>query len=336
MEFSRLRRVLSRLLFAAFALSLISFDSTGALAQFGFRHGSGAHFRASGGHRWSGHGWGGHRWGGHAGFGRWSGSGGYFHHGYAGRWPAFHRSWNHGYRSGFNGYGRHVYARPVYGGYGYGGYGSGGGYGNYGYGHMATLTLRHHATAPPRHGYGRQGYGQHGYGRHGYGHHGYGGHSYDRGGYGHGGYGRRGHGFFPHSTCVWPSERSAETVIVAGPRGAPPDPLLVPSLADLPVSLGIRSAPIAAPAIYTVGSGKGRSAPAASRSCRAGVTRATATLPPSGRSSSASVPRASVLNQRFVLDFPLVGLEVRMSMPLSCWCCSESERAELEGLADTR
>jgi hypothetical protein len=105
------------------------------------------------------------------------------------------------------------------------------------------------------HGFRRPAFFYPGYGRFGYGYHGYGRHYYGRSGYGPHGYGRRGYGFFPHTSWLEPSERFADTVIVAEPRPAGSDPGLVPSVADLPTSLGIRSAPVAAPAIVTVSSG---------------------------------------------------------------------------------
>jgi hypothetical protein len=114
----------------------------------------------------------------------------------------------------------------------------------------------------PHYGYGRAGYG-HGYyrfnhGRYGYGHHGHGRHFYGRQGpwyYGYPGYGGR--GFFPHSTWLWPSSYSNGDVTLSTvePEDAPPVPPGIPSVADLPVSTGIASAPAASPAIYVLSSG---------------------------------------------------------------------------------
>ena len=250
-----MRRVPSRLLFAAFALSLSPLTSGGVLAEPGFRHGAAAHGRA---------------------FGGWHGSAprhGAFHsRGFARSGPAFGSYGHHARRFGFHdfrrggspfyGHGRVLHASPFYGPYSYGrvffghhGYGSGV-YGHHGFDRHVYGQHGYGRLGYGHHGYGRIGYGHHGYGRIGYGHHGYGGHFYGRGGYGHDGYGRRGYGFFPHSTWVWPSDRYVEPVVALA---SAPHPALagIPSVADLPVSLGIRSTPAASPAIYVVGSGTG-------------------------------------------------------------------------------
>jgi hypothetical protein len=236
-----MRRVPSRLLFAAFALSLTSFGPTGAVAEPGFRHGSGGHVRA---------------FGRHGGFKGWSGSRGYLQRGFGayghhGRRFGFYDFRRHG--GFFHGYGRSIQASPFYGPYSYGRVF----FGHHGYGRDAYGRHDFGRLGYGHHGYGRIGYGHHDYGRLGYGHHGYGGHFYGRGGYGSYGYGRRGYGFFPHTSWVWPSY--AAPAIALGAATAPPDPVLagIPSVADLPVSLGIRSAPVAAPAIYVVGSDTG-------------------------------------------------------------------------------
>jgi hypothetical protein len=233
-----MRRVPSRLLFAAFALSLSPLTSGGVLAEPGFRHGAAAHGRA---------------------FGGWHGSAprhGAFHgRGFARSGPAF-GSYGHARRFGFHdfrrggspfyGHGRVLHASPFYGPYSYGrvffDHGGYGGYGHHGYGGYG------------HHGYGRLGYGHHGYGRIGYGHHGYGGRFYGRGGYGHDGYGRRGYPLFLHSTWVWPPQAEPVVALASAPHPALAG---IASVADLPVSLGIRSAPAASPAIYVVGSGTG-------------------------------------------------------------------------------
>jgi hypothetical protein len=243
-----MRRVPSRLLFAAFTLSLTSLGPTGAFAEPGFRHGSGAHVRA---------------FGRHGGFKGWSGPRRYSHHGFARSGPAFGAYGHHARRFGFHGgffhgYGRSIHANRFYAPYGYGR----AFFGHHGYGHGVYGRQAFGRLGYGHHGYGRIGYGHHDYGTRFYGHHGYGGHFYGRSGYGsygHGpyGYGRRGYGFFPHTSWVWPSY--AAPAIALGTATAPPDPMLagIPSVADLPVSLGIRSAPVAAPAIYRVGSGTG-------------------------------------------------------------------------------
>ncbi|MDQ4136390.1 MAG: hypothetical protein M3158_09425 [Pseudomonadota bacterium] len=225
-----MRRVPSCLPFAAFALVLGALVPEGALAEPGFKFGSG-HHRAWGGHKGFSRGhWGSHR------------HGFFRHRGYAHHAPAFKYGYP-GYRFGFHrgyGYLRHVYGRHPYGRY-FHGYP-----GRYAYGR----AHHHHGDL----GYGRYGsvrhfYGHQGYGRHGYGYHGYGRHFY----------GRPGYGFFPHSTWVWPASHAyADATVVIEQGDAPPDPVVtaIPSLADLPVSLGIRSAPTAAPAIYTVDSGQ--------------------------------------------------------------------------------
>jgi hypothetical protein len=241
-----MRRVPSRLLFAALALSLGPL-TPGAFAEPGFRHGPPGSHRAFGGHagvqRWH---WGGPR------------HGAFHHRGYASRGPAFGGYGPHARRFGFHGYGRHGgyaygygrpgYASPFYGQHSYGRVFFGHTYGRVGYGQHAF----------GRHVYGRHVYGRHGYGRLGYGHHGYGSHFYGRGGYGHHGYGRGGYGFFPHSSWVWPSDRYAGPALVAVQSAEPPEPVRsgIPSLADLPVSVGIRSAPTASPVVYVLGSGK--------------------------------------------------------------------------------
>ncbi len=222
-----MRRVPSCLLFASLALALGALIPEGALAQFGFKQGPAMSSRA---------------WSGPKGFhrGHWSRPHGFGRHrGYAGHLPAFHGHRHGFYRHGFPGFGRYGHHRSVYGPYGY-----------------------------PRYSYGRQGYGGYGYGRHGYGHsgsgryfygqQGYGRHFYSRHGYGHHGYGRRGYGFFPHSTSLWPSlaPYGDPTVIVAQGDALPNPATDIPSVADLPVLAGIRSAPVAAPAVYVLGSGK--------------------------------------------------------------------------------
>ncbi len=218
-----MRRVPSCLLFASLALSLGALIPEGALAEPGFRFGPSAH-RAFGGHKGFGHGF-------------------FRHRGYARHAPVFPKYGRHVSRFGFHGFGHYRPLRHVYGGYGPGFYGH--------YGHVRNVYGHHHYG---RAGYGYSGYGHHGYGRglygrHGYGHHGYGRHFY----------GRHGYGYVPHSTWLWPASNAyADATVVIDAGGAPPDPVVavIPSLADLPVSTGIRSAPAASPAIYVVGSDK--------------------------------------------------------------------------------
>jgi hypothetical protein len=174
------------------------------------------------------HGFAGHHgaWGGHRGFsnGSWSRPHGslFRQRGYAHRAPAFHRN-SYFYSRGYQRFGGFGYPHSVYG----------------------------------RAGYGRHGYGGFNHGRYGYGYHGYGRHFYGRQGpwyygYGHPGYGGR--GFFPHSTWLWPSSYSDGDVTpsTVEPADAPSVPPGIPSVADLPVSTGIRSTPAAAPAVYVL------------------------------------------------------------------------------------
>ena len=65
------------------------------------------------------------------------------------------------------------------------------------------------------------------------------------------------HGFFPHRSWAWPYvEATGEATPLILESGEPPAPQRVftgiPSLADLPVSTGIRSEPPASPAIYVL------------------------------------------------------------------------------------
>jgi hypothetical protein len=71
--------------------------------------------------------------------------------------------------------------------------------------------------------------------------------------------GFRGHGFFPHRSSILPYwDRGDDlTLPFLEPEDIPPHRILtgIPSVADLPVSTGIRSAPAAAPIVYVIGSG---------------------------------------------------------------------------------
>jgi hypothetical protein len=144
--------------------------------------------------------------------------------------PAF-RGYAHGsYRPGTYGYGRS--------GFGF----SGRGYGSHRYGHGFGFPA-----------YGRRGYGSHGDGRYGYG---YSGHGRGYGSHGYYGYGSYGRGFYSGS-WLWP--RADVTVIpvaAVGPTGGPHPYPDIPSVADLPVSVGIRSAPAASPTVFVLGAGR--------------------------------------------------------------------------------
>jgi hypothetical protein len=166
-------------------------------------------------------------WGGHSGFGRghWTKP----RHGFAARWR-------------FPGHSRHFFTRH--------------GYPHYGYRHHG---YRHHYG---RHFYAQPGYGHDSYGSHFYGHRAYGGHLYGYRGYGSYpySYGRHGYGYhgyrsFPHWTGSY-LDRPGDVImpIVVRADAAPPVPLAIPSLADLPVAKGIPSAPAASPAIYVLNS----------------------------------------------------------------------------------
>jgi hypothetical protein len=176
---------------------------------------------------------------------------------HAGGWGG-HSSFRHwGHRHGFRSYARHAGFRHH--GFGFSRHGFGG-YSRFGYPHS---RFGHHGYPSygrrffSHVGYRHAGYGHHGYGRFGYGHHGYERHFYGRHGYGHHGYGRYGYGFFPRGSWLWPSlDAVGPTVIVGESDVRPAPPPAVPSLAELPVSTGIRSAPVAAPAIYVLESGK--------------------------------------------------------------------------------
>jgi hypothetical protein len=218
-----MRRVPSCLLFA-FALSFCLANADGALGGPGFRHGPASHHRA---------------WGGHTGFnrGHWTKP----RHGFAAPWR-------------FPRHSRHFFARC--------------GHPHHGYRHRG---YRHHAY--PAYFYGHPGYGDHGYGSLFYGHRGYGGHVYGYRGYGshpysygrHGyrhpfygvhGYGYHGYRHFPHWTGSYLDTSGEVTVpiIVHADVAPPPSPPAIPSVADLRVAMGIRSAPAASPAIYVLNS----------------------------------------------------------------------------------
>jgi hypothetical protein len=220
-----MRRVPSCLLFAALALSIGLLLPQGAIAGPGLRHGGG----------WGGHS-GSRHWGHRHGFRSYARHAGFRHHGFGFS------------RHGFGGYGRFGYSHSRFGHHGYPGYGRR---------FFSHVDYGHHHRYGYRHvGFSRFGYGHHGHGRLGYGHHGYGRHFYGRHGYGHHGYGRYGYGFFPRSSWLWPSFDPGPTVIVGEGDASPAPPPAVPSLAEMPASTGIRSAPVAAPAIYVLESGK--------------------------------------------------------------------------------
>ena len=124
-------------------------------------------------------------------------------------------------------------------------------------------SLPHVRHAPVRHRHehvvdgwrGHQGLGhgfcpQHGANRHGFPHHGHGFFPH------HGVKDHHGHSFFPHHTWMWPyvsSDLATATIIQQmTPAAAQPAMPAVPSMTDLPVSLGVRSAPAASPTIYVL------------------------------------------------------------------------------------
>lgn len=71
---------------------------------------------------------------------------------------------------------------------------------------------------------------------------------------------RHKHPIFPHHSWGWPYVEGTDATQIVIEQGAPTAYQLpvVPSLADLPVSAGIRSAPVGSPAIFVINS-SGRS-----------------------------------------------------------------------------
>ena len=72
---------------------------------------------------------------------------------------------------------------------------------------------------------------------------------------------KHGHGFFRHRTWAWPYVEAADnqaTVIVEHSPPPEPRPFLtgIPSVADLPVSTGIRSGPVGSPTLYVLDGNK--------------------------------------------------------------------------------
>lgn len=68
-------------------------------------------------------------------------------------------------------------------------------------------------------------------------------------------YGFHGHGFFPHRSWYGPYvEPPFDPTTFEPAEAPPPHPVLtgIPSVADLPVSAGIRSAPAASPTLYVL------------------------------------------------------------------------------------
>lgn len=66
------------------------------------------------------------------------------------------------------------------------------------------------------------------------------------------------HSYFPHRSWSWPYVARTDDRPLILEREAAPNPVLlgIPSIADLPVSAGIRSAPAAPPTVYVLGGGK--------------------------------------------------------------------------------
>jgi hypothetical protein len=220
-----MRRVPSCLL-SAFALSLAVSHAGGALAGPGAGHGPVAH------RSWGGHTGFNRAWGGHAGFnrGHWSG-------------PRLGARWGYArHAQPFRGKGYPFYGSAFYpfAGYSYSPYG----YGQYGY---RPQWGRSFYKGYGHHEYGCPFYGDHGYGRHFYG--------YGRPFYGVHGYGR-GYGSFRHGVWSYLDTSGDVTMPIIQADAPPPLPPAIPSVADLPVAMGIRSAPPASPAVYVLSPGR--------------------------------------------------------------------------------